>query len=191
MLENESSREKDGLRTVIEALDSYDQETRARIIRTAQTFFGIDSGAQDVHRTPADTGRRPTAPRDLAFTDRPSRPSLSPKEFMREKQPKTDIERVACLAYYLAHYRDTPYFKTLDISKLNTEAAQIKFSNPAFSVVNTTNTGYLTGVGKGNKQLTSHGEELVNALPDREKAKAAVASQHRRKPRRRAKNAKN
>ncbi len=176
MLETESPREKDGLRNVIEALDPYDQETRARILRTVQTFFGVDNG------TP---GVRPAAPRDLVFAERPS---VSPKEFMRQKEPQTDIERVACLAYYLTHFRDTPHFKTLDVSKLNTEAAQIKFSNPAFSVVNATNAGYLTGAGKGNKQLTSHGEELVNALPDREKA--AVVSQHRRKPRRKTKNGK-
>jgi len=180
MLERESSREKDGLRTVIEALDPYDHETRARILRTVQTFFGIDNGA--------NTGPRPTAPRDLAFTDRPS---LSPKEFMHEKQPRTDIERVACLAYYLTHYRETPHFKTLDISKVNTEAAQIKFSNAAFSVANATNAGFLTAAERGSKQLTSLGEELVNALPDRERAKAVVASQRRRKPRRRAKNRKN
>ena len=188
MSERESSREKDGLRTVIEALDRYDQETRARILRTVQTFFGIDNGPHRVHHSSGDTGSRATAARDLTFTDRPS---LSPKDFMRDKQPRTDIERVACLAYYLTHYGETQHFKTLDISKLNTEAAQIKFSNPAFSVANATNAGYLTTAERGNKQLTSLGEELVNALPDRERAKAVVANQRRRKPRRRAKNGKN
>lgn len=57
---------------------------------------------------------------------------MVPKEFMVQKRPRTDIERVACLGFYLTHYRDTPHFKTLDISKLNTEAAQPKFTNAAW-----------------------------------------------------------
>jgi len=60
-----------------------------------------------------------------------------------EKQPRTDVERVACLAYYLTHYRNTPYFKTLDLGKLNTEAAQPKFSNAAYASNNALKMGYL------------------------------------------------
>ena len=47
----------------------------------------------------------------------------SPKDFLFRKEPNTDVERVACLAYYLTHRRGTNHFKTIDISKLNTEAA--------------------------------------------------------------------
>jgi hypothetical protein len=92
------------------------------------------------------------------------------------------VEKVACLAYYLTHYRDTPHFKTLDISKLNTEAALIKLSNPAVSVDNATKMRYLVPATKGNKQLSAIGEQFVLALPDRERAKD-VMSQAR--PRRR------
>jgi hypothetical protein len=52
---------------------------------------------------------------------------------LAEKQPKTDIERIACLAYYLRHFRDAPFFKTKYLSSLNTEAAQQKFSNAAYA----------------------------------------------------------
>jgi hypothetical protein len=82
-------------------------------------------------------GAQPT-PR---FGDRPEIPA---KDFLFQKSPQTDIERVACLGFYLAHYRDTPHFKTIDISRLNTEAAQIKFSNGAFAVADATNAGLLT-----------------------------------------------
>src|SRR5258705_835088 len=43
---------------------------------------------------------------------KPGATSLSAKEFLAEKRPKTDVERVACLAYYLTHFRETPEFKT-------------------------------------------------------------------------------
>ena len=119
--------------------------------------------------------------RKLSFGDRAT---ISPKNFLHEKQPKTGIERVACLAYYLAHYRDTPHFKTVDISKLNTEAAQLKFSNPTYTVVNAANTGLLTPAGKGAKQISAIGERFVDALPDRDDAKAVLASM---RPRRRRK----
>lgn len=110
--------------------------------------------------------------------------SMSPKEFLFQKQPKTDIERVACLAFYLTHYRDTPFFKTFDISKMNTEAAQIKLSNPTVAVDNATKAGYLVPATKGQKQLSAIGEVFVSSLPDRELAKEAVKNL---KPKRKSK----
>lgn len=94
------------------------------------------------------------------------------------------MERVTCLAYYLTQYREQRYFKTLDISKLNTEAAQIKFSNPAKAVDNATSYGYLAPATKGNKQISAGGELFVDALPDRDAARAAMLNA---RPRRRAK----
>ena len=94
---------------------------------------------------------------------------------MRQKQPHTDVERVACLAFYLAHYRGVPHFKTLDISKLNTDAAQPKFSNPSVAVNNAVKTGYLADAPKGHKQISAAGEQFVLALPDRDQAKQAMA----------------
>ena len=101
---------------------------------------------------------------------------MSPKAFLIEKQPRTDVERMACLAYYLTHYRDTPHFKTLDLSQLNTEAAQPKFANAANTTNNAVKRGYLVQSTKGQRQLGAAGERFVLALPDRDAAKAAMAS---------------
>jgi predicted ATP-grasp superfamily ATP-dependent carboligase len=111
--------------------------------------------------------------------------TLSPKEFILQKNPQNDVERVACLAYYLTYYRKQPKFKTLDISKLNTEAAQLKFSNPSFAVVNAINGGYIVSVNKnGTKQISAFGEKFVQALPDRDAARNIMKStKSRRKTR--------
>ena len=109
--------------------------------------------------------------------------AFPPKEFLLKKQPQSDVERVACLAYYLAHYRGQVHFKTGDISALNTEAAQRKFSNTAAAVGNATSYGYLAPAVKGMKQLSASGEIYVEALPDREAANAAMAHlRHKRVP---------
>jgi hypothetical protein len=110
--------------------------------------------------------------------------SMSPKEFVREKSPQKDTDRIACLAYYLTHYKDTPHFKTLDLSTLNTEAAQPKFSNAAVAVDNATKAGLLVPAVKGKKQLSAAGELFVQALPDRDQAKKVLqANKSKRKPR--------
>src|SRR5258706_13125530 len=54
----------------------------------------------------------------------------SPKVFMANKRPKTDMERITCLAFYLTHSRGVQYFKTRDLTDLNKEAAQPQLSNP-------------------------------------------------------------
>ena len=87
------------------------------------------------------------------------------------KEPQTDIERVAVLAFYLTHYQAAPHFKTTDITKVNTEAAQAKFSNAALAVNNAALAGFLVPAGKGQKQLSGLGEQFVQALPDRAAAK--------------------
>lgn len=94
------------------------------------------------------------------------------KQFIKQKRPENLYQRVACLAYYLTHALQTAHFKTKDISKANTDAAVSKFSNAAVFVNDATNKyGYLSAAGRGNKQITAFGEEVVEALPDREKVK--------------------
>lgn len=108
----------------------------------------------------------------------------SPKAFLAQKRPATDIERIVCLAYYLTNSRDTPAFKTKVLTDLNREAAQPKLSNPSATARNANNDGYLAAAGGGQKQITVRGDALVEALPDREKVKAALEAHpaRRRKP---------
>ena len=160
-------------------LDPY---SRFRVYRTVGTFFGFEESYSKVSgnaddRVPANVSREP----QFSSSEEPA-----PKEFMLQKRPNTDVERVACLAYYLAHYRDTPYFKTTDISKLNTEAAQTKLSNASNTISNAVKTGYLTTAAKGMKQLSADGEQYVEALPDRNAAKEVKPRVKSKRSRRRS-----
>ena len=155
-------------------------ENRERIFQTLGTYLGFGRPQSPARPETTRTHQNSVA----GFTeDR----SMSAKEFLYQKQPSTDVERVACLAFYLTHYQDTPHFKTVDISRLNTEAAQIKFSNAAFTVSNATKLGYLAQAGKGAKQISALGEQFVQALPDREAAKAVMTNLRRRKSSRKEK----
>lgn len=109
-----------------------------------------------------------------------NRSDISPKQFLHEKEPKTDVEKVACLAYYLSHFLDQPHFNTIDISSLNTDAAQIKFSNPAQSVSNATRRGLITSGEKGTKQISAIGEKYVDALPDKVAANRVIKKKRKR-----------
>ncbi len=153
------------LKEMLDIMSNVAPENRQRLFQSLATFFDL---------TPvADTGSVGRKREGIPFSEEKV---LSPKEFVFQKKPQSDVERVTVLAYYLTHYRDTPYFKTLDISKLNTEAAQAKFSNAAYAVDNATKYGYLVPASKGNKQVSAAGEMFVQALPDRDAAKQAMQS---------------
>ena len=125
-------------------------------------------------------GVTPAGPQPPAGPAPPAQPgNLTAKSFLAQKDPQTDAERITCLAYYLTHHKATTRFKTKALVAANVDAAQPKFSNAAVAVMNAAGSKYLSAAGKGDKQITVHGEKLVDALPDREKVNAL------RKPRRR------
>jgi hypothetical protein len=172
------------LSKLIAAFERANPESRERLLETLSTYFslGVSPKREASLNVISQLGSRAALP---SFTeDR----SLSAKEFLAQKQPRTDMEKVACLAYYLTHYRSTPQFKTVDISRLNTDAAQIKLSNATVAINNASKHGYLAPAGKGFKQITALGEDYVAALPDRDAAKAVMAAG--RRPRRKAKKSK-
>ncbi|MBN1343599.1 MAG: hypothetical protein JXQ73_13005 [Phycisphaerae bacterium] len=173
------------LRTVKDALARVGPEARGRILKYVSEIYDLDPRREPTRVAGVPRAVLSSQPntREMTFADRAT---LSPKEFLHEKQPQTDIERVACLAYYLSHYHNAPYFKTLDISKLNTEAAQLKFSNPAYAVVNATNAGLLASAGKGRKQISAIGERFVDALPDRDAAKSLLRHSRPRRTRKKS-----
>ena len=145
------------------------QELRVR----AHAMVGAFLGLAPANTGPGDAGaNRPAGHRSPPPTRIAPRDPPSPKEFLRQKQSTKDTQRVACLAYYLNHYRSTKRFRAVDISKLNAEAGQPKFANTSSTVNNATQAGYLASVG-GMKQLASAGEQFVDELPDQAAAKNA------------------
>lgn len=181
------------LTIILAALKELDPDTQRRTIQAVITFLDIPIGTQNnLVQVQPKSLQLPESSRssrnEISFTeDR----DISPKEFLRDKSPQMDIERIACLGYYLTHYRQKPHFKTLDLSALNTEAAQPKFSNAAQAVDNATKAGLLVPAIKGTKQISSAGELFVQALPDRESARATLKSFRIKKRSKRLTNSKN
>ena len=144
------------------------EDSRVKLLQTIATFLGIE--ASHFQTSSAASGGQQT------------RISSSPSTFSEKKRhfseriltPQAASQRcrkgsVPCiLSDALSEY---PEFKTLDISKLNTEAAQPKFSNASVPVDNARQKAFLVSTTRGNKQLGALGERFVQALPDREAAK--------------------
>lgn len=170
----------DALNLILSTLNRLEPDARQRVLSSVITFFGAEASPR---ASQAPSSPKPGGLSNLGFS---TSNAPTPKAFLVEKQPRTDVERVACLAYYLTHYRDTPYFKTLDLGKLNTEAAQPKFSNAAYSSNNALKMGYLAAANKGMRQLSAAGEQFVAALPDRDAAKLAMTNARPRRSRRKS-----
>jgi len=146
------------LGAVLGALEPLTTEQRQFVLSTATSRLGITSSPSLSRR---DTSNVNTS------TD--ESPDLTPKEFIKGKKPNSETQRAACLAYYLTHHRNQAHFKTRDLTNLNTEAACPKLSNPARTVDNATKqNGFFAPAGKGNKQITPYGEDVVKALPEQD-----------------------
>ncbi|HEY3296220.1 MAG TPA: hypothetical protein VGL38_12385 [bacterium] len=176
------------LEQVLTQLRQLDPPEQRRILGLINKYFEqtyqIDTNrGRDTDRPQIDAESR-RMPIDDFSRDR----TISAKEFLFQKKPQADVEKIACLAYYLTHYQNLTEFQTRDISLANTEAAQRKLSNPSLSLSNAVAAGYIISPSKNFWRLSAIGEIFVQALPDRDAAKAAVAES---KPTRRSRRPKN
>ncbi len=180
MSEGQETKGVDVLNGILSALEPLPSDERVRIINAISSYYGVSRGPDYDRGGNGDqhgAGRERTSERVRYSEDL----SISPKDFVLEKQPRTDVERIACLAFYLTNYRDTPHFKTIDLSKLNTEAAQPKFANATWAANNALKMGYLAAAAKGTRQISAAGEQFVRALPDREAARKSMDTFFKRK----------
>jgi hypothetical protein len=158
------------MKAAFAALQPLDDDQRQRAIQWLIPALGVTAEVEPSGNTPADplAGAQPSAGSG-------SSRALKVKDFMTQKKPTTAVERMACLAFYLTHMRDQPVFKTPDLVALNTEAAGMKFANARRDLNNADHqSGFVVSAGGGDKQITSRGEAVVVALPDREKVAAAL-----------------
>lgn len=162
------------LQRMITDLSSLPEDSRKRLIDTICVFLGLSSPSRV--EPPSQLTAPQLKPSRLSSFQFSEDVSPKVKQFMHDKNPQTDVERVACLAYYLSQYRATPHFRTKEITELNKESAHRPFSNTAVAVDNATKQGYLVPSIKGSKQISAYGERFVEALPDREAGKEIMAT---------------
>jgi hypothetical protein len=178
-------QELESLKTILHALEPLDETQRRFVLKTVAERMSVlmpAGGQERVGGTTATTGS--ATPGGGGVLD-----GQTAKQFLKLKLPKTDVQRIACLAYYLTHARSEPHFKTLDLTKLNTEAGGTPFSNASLAVGNATSLSkFLGSVGQGKKQITALGEDVVIALPDQEAVKAVLTT-HRKPRKKRTKKA--
>lgn len=184
MTDTSTAAEGKLVQDLITKLGNLDDDGRQRVMQTVATYYGLGFPRLHVPIEAAQSGTFASSGSDIGprFSEHED---IDPRHFLLEKRPATDVERVACLAYYLEHLRGMRQFKTLDISKLNTEAAQPKFSNPSVAISNAVRSGFLGEAAKGYKQLSAPGEHFVLALPDREAAREALKRARRKRQKRR------
>lgn len=104
------------------------------------------------------------------------------KQFLKGKRPDNDVARAIALGYYLTHALGKETFTAADLSRARTDAALANF-NVSRGAANARGSGYLTTTGaRGTLKITSVGESLVEAMPDKEAMKKATTQ--RRRPRR-------
>jgi hypothetical protein len=168
-------QELESLKTILHALEPLDETQRRFVLRTVAERAGISGVIPQ--NAPPNTAANPShqAHQGGIIIPPVSLDGMSAKDFLKAKRPATDVQRIACLAFYLTHVRKQPHFKTRDLTNLNIEGAGGKMSNAAFTTKNATNqNGFLAHAGKGRKQITGLGEDVVNALPDQEAVKRVI-----------------
>jgi len=168
------TEELNAIGVILGILEPLDDEKRKFVLRTVTERLGITGvipAASNVGGKPTNAAPTSGGGGVIAIKE------IGAKDFMKVKNPQTDSQRIACLAFYLTHNREQNEFKTVDLRKLNEDAHGIRLSNPAVAVMNATDTSkFLAPAGHGKKRITTLGEDVVEALPDQEAVKAVIGS---------------
>jgi hypothetical protein len=92
MLNMNSDDDIEVLNQIIQLLQPLPVERRVRLVRTVLTFLGIDNGGMRSAVSSAGAQTEVLSSKRVPYS---LELANSPKQFLVEKQPRTDVERVA------------------------------------------------------------------------------------------------
>ena len=115
------------------------------------------------------------------------------RSFIRIKRPATDVQRVACLGYFVLQTTGQQGFSSKEVAQANVNSGSSKINLTRALDNATRQSKYLSSRGGNSKQLTTLGEDVVDALPDQQavdELEAAVKGRGKSKGRRKRKSKK-
>ncbi len=163
------------IEVIVKELQKLNENDRSDVVSFALKQVGLSSSSI------------PSSPQsDQISASEGSGPDLnkSMADFVKDKNPKNEYQRVAVIAYYREYKQGKKEFKNAEMSQANTsEARQPKISNITDVVTKARDRyKFLTkGTGKAAHQLSTHGADVVNALPDQVAVKTLIANTKTRK----------
>jgi uncharacterized protein (DUF934 family) len=136
-------------------LDGLPPNQRTRLLRAVVAYY------EEAPEKAARSGEHPAGP--VLFSEDRTMPI---HEFVDEKKPKTDATRIACLAYYLSHYRDQKTFGADELFRLNKVSKRWAVANPRLALQAAVRSGLIERAGVDRYAITPAGTLKVSALPD-------------------------
>ena len=158
----------DALKSVIAAINDLEPQMREWVLQSAASMWQIRMNPAP----PLDPqGAASSSGLALGQANGDVASALSRKDvraFIRLKKPETDVERVACLGYFLAKTAGAPGFTAKDVKQAHIDSGGSAINLPRALDNATRGAKYLSSRGPREKQLTTLGEDVVEALPNRE-----------------------
>lgn len=185
------------LMTIINALEPLDESEKQWVINSASSRWGLQAQTQTPLLNVTSATNNGVASNNLQSNhiSESAEAAISRNDvrtFMRLKRPIYDTQRVACLGYF--HMRTTGQqgFSSKDIGKLHTDSGGTAINMTRALDNATRRARYLSNRGPREKQLTTLGEDIVQALPDQQavtNAEEQARHPHKRRKKKKSKKA--
>jgi hypothetical protein len=147
----------EAVRTIVEALESFEADDKERIIRWAREKLKLPSALTQQQSPASHPSVAPTPPSSTTARDL--------RTFVAEKQPKSDVQFAATVAFY--HRFEAPVHQRKDSINAEDlrEACRLvnreRLKKPLQTLNNARNLGLLDSAGRGVFAINSVGENLV------------------------------
>lgn len=162
--------------TVVGALDSLqDDKDRQWVLQSAASKFNVTLSTPNTDGQGGNRAATGVLGTGAVADVQAAIAKKDPRDFIRIKRPATDVQRVACLGYYLVHTTGQPGFTSKDVATAHTNSGGSKINLTRALDNATRKSKYISNRSSREKQLTTLGEDVVNALPDQEAVKTIEA----------------
>jgi hypothetical protein len=150
----------EAVRNVVATLEPFEEKDQERILRWAREKLGLTAEMPGSSSEPKKSER---AAADGSTSGPPKATDI--KTFIANKNPQSDIQFAAAVAYYYRFEAPEPQHKdaitAADLQEACRQVGRERLKSPAQTLVNAHNQGYLDKATRGNYVVNTVGENLV------------------------------